>query len=274
MQSKVVRSVFMEYNDEETRLLESIYLTDDAAARRKTVINALAPAVDDQVIDIGTGPGFLTLELAERVGRSGIVAGVDTSESSLRLAEKRCQHLPQVTLQSASATDLPFTSNTFDRAISVQVLEYIDPVEVAIGEMHRVLKPGGTAAIIATDWDSIIWNSTDTALMKNVLSAWTEHCAHTNLPRTLIPKLRAAGFNIQSTSPLQQFATDYDSSSYSYHVAPFISNFVTGRQGLSAADTERWIQNLDTCGKRGEYLFWLNQLMVVVEKPTQVYGGS
>ena len=60
----------MEYDKEETRLLESIYLTDDAAARRKTVINALAPGIDDQVIDIGTGPGFVTLELAERVGRT------------------------------------------------------------------------------------------------------------------------------------------------------------------------------------------------------------
>jgi ubiquinone/menaquinone biosynthesis C-methylase UbiE len=257
----------MEYNKEETRLLESIYLTDDAAARRKTVINALAPGIDDQVIDIGTGPGFVTLELAERVGRSGSVAGVDTSESSLKLAQNRCQHLPQVTLQPASATDLPFTSSTFDCAVSVQVFEYIESVEAAISEMHRVLKPGGRAAIIATDWDSIIWNASDTTLMKNVLQAWTEHCAHTNLPRTLIPKLRAGGFTVLSANPLQQFATDFSQSTYAYHVVPFVGNFVTGRQGLSAADTDRWAQDLDNCAQRGEYLFWLNQLMVVAQKP-------
>lgn len=257
----------MEYNDEATRQLESIYLSSEAKARRSTLLNTLCPGIDDDVIDIGTGPGFIAYELANRVGRSGSVTGVDNSESSLRLAAARCQQLAQVNFKFASATDLPYTSNSFDCAISVQVFEYIENVNDAIAEMFRVLKPGGKAALIATDWDSIIWNSSDSSLMQKVLKAWEDHCAHTNLPRTLLPRLRKAGFELVSTSPLHQFATADSPEAYVHYVVPFIKTFVTDRHGLTECDTERWAQDLEACSQRGEYFFCLNQFMVIAQKP-------
>lgn len=258
----------MDYNAEATRQLESIYQTDDAVVRRSTLLNALSPAIDEHVIDIGTGPGFVASEIADRVGRGGSVTAVDNSDDSLRLAKIRCCNQSQVSIQHANATDLPFRSDVFDVAVSVQVFEYIDDVDIAIREMYRVLKPGGRAALIATDWDSIIWQATDADLMRRVLGAWEEHCAHTNLPRTLLPRLRKVGFDIINSQPLQQFATEDSEDKYVHQIVPFISAFVIGRQGLTRDDLKRWSQDLSNCGQNGEYFFWLNQLVVIAQKPS------
>jgi len=79
--------------------------------------------------------------------------------------------------------------------------------------------------------------------------------------------LRLSGFDIISSSPLQQFATADLPETYVHHVVPFIKTFVTGRQGLTEQDTERWVKDLTDCNDRGEYFFWLNQFMVVARKP-------
>lgn len=60
--------------------------------------------------------------------------------------------------------------------------------------MFRVLRPGGRAAVVSTDWKSIIWHSSDAGRMEKILAAFAEHCVYADLPRTLGVKLKSAGF--------------------------------------------------------------------------------
>lgn len=145
------KSSGIQFDAETAQRIERVDETSDAARRRRAVLAALELAPGERVIDIGTGPGFVAREACEIVGSGGRVLGVDTSEPMLDLARRRCSSWPYAEFQSGNATQLPAEDGSFDAAVSVQVFEYVANVEMALAEMHRVLRPGGRAVVMSTD---------------------------------------------------------------------------------------------------------------------------
>src|ERR671937_1610761 len=93
--------------DEETgKQLEAVYQIGDAVRRRKLVREALAASPGERILDVGCGPGFYCVELAEEVGSSGSIVGLDGSPEMLALAERRCAAHDNVELREADATSL------------------------------------------------------------------------------------------------------------------------------------------------------------------------
>ena len=255
------------FDEETSRRIEAIYRCDDAVRRRRAVLAALRPSPGERVLDIGTGPGFVARELADAVGPRGHVLAVDTSEPMLALARRRCADVPQVGLQAADATALPAEDASFDAAVSVQVYEYIADVDVALAELHRVLRPGGRAAVVCSDWTSLAWSAGDAARMRRVLEAFSEHCAHQELPRTLGPRLRAAGFTIAAREVLPQFNPAFAPDTYSGGLCDLIGRFAVGRRGIDEAEVAAWHDGVRCAGEEGWYFFCLNQYLFVATKP-------
>lgn len=259
----------LEFDEQMSRWVEAMYKTEDAARRRRAVLEALAPKSGERVIDIGTGPGFLAQEIADRVGPTGEVLGVDVSEPMLQLARARCTDLAQVRFESADATGLRAPDAHFDAASSVQVFEYIVDVEAALAEMFRVLLPGGRGAIVSTDWSTLAWNSSDDGRMQRIMRAFEEHCAHQDLPRRLAPKLRSVGFQIVGAQVLPQFNPTFDPNTFSALLAVAIASFVSGRTGVTADEAIEWASDIHRTGEQGDYFFCLNQYLFNVVRPTQ-----
>ncbi|HEX7312163.1 MAG TPA: methyltransferase domain-containing protein [Gaiellaceae bacterium] len=100
-----------------------------------------------RVVDVGCGPGALTSELVQRVGPDGVSA-VDPSEPFVAAAKER--H-PDVDVRLASAEQLPFGDDEFDRALAQLVVHFMaDPV-MGLEEMRRVTRRGGV--VTACVWD-------------------------------------------------------------------------------------------------------------------------
>ena len=247
--------------------LEAIYKTDDMVQRRRGCIDALQLQPGERVIDIGAGPGFVAYEMGQLVGSDGEVFGVDNNETMVQLARERCADQPWVSFETADAIQLPAPDATFDVAISIQVFEYVPDVDAALAEMYRVLRPGGRGLIVASDWDSIIWNSSAPKRMEKVLSAFAEHCAHQTLPRTLAPRLRSVGFEVSDIRVRPLFNPVYDPDSFSIHGAGMVTSFVPGRNGVTETEAAEWMADLQQAGERGDYFFCLNQFLFSVEKP-------
>jgi SAM-dependent methyltransferase len=104
-------------------------------------------AAGGQVLDVGCGPGALTLELVDRLGPDAVNA-VDPSESFVAAASER---LPGVTVQRAAAEHLPFEDGRFDAALAQLVVHFMSDPVAGLREMGRVTRPGGTVA--ACVWD-------------------------------------------------------------------------------------------------------------------------
>jgi arsenite methyltransferase len=137
---------------------------------------------------------FYVTELLEAVGREGSVVGVDASADMLTVAAKRAEGHGNVAFHRADATSLPVPDASFERAVCVQVLEYVHDVPAALSQMHRALRPGGRVLVWDVDWASVSWHAIDRQLARRVLAAWDKHLTHPSLPRTLAAQLRNAGF--------------------------------------------------------------------------------
>jgi len=255
------------FDEEAARQIEEIYRIGDAVRRRGIVREALAASPGERVLDVGCGPGFYCAELAAQVGPAGSIVGVDGSAAMLALARRRCASHDNVELSEADATSLPVEDASFDAALSVQVQEYVPDVTAGLAELHRSLRPGGRVLVFDIDWATLSVHSEDPALTDRVLSAWDEHLAHRSLPRTLAPRLRAAGFEDVRLSA-HPFATiDFDHDSYGVALIPFIGDFVAGRQGVGEADAQAWVRGQRSLGERGEFSFAITQFCFTARKP-------
>jgi ubiquinone/menaquinone biosynthesis C-methylase UbiE len=247
------------FDERAAEQLEVMYRKRDVLRRRQLVRDALQLAPGQRVIDVGCGPGFYAAELLERIGPQGSVVGVDASPSMLAVAARRCAGKGRASFHEAHATSLPVASESFDRALSVQVLEYVADVPAALAEIHRVLRPGGRAVVWDVDWSTLSWHSEDPERMGRVLRAWDRHLAHPALPRKLGAALRAAGFVDVRAEP-HVFATlELDSESYGSMALPLVEQYVAGLEDPGADVTKAWAQEQRELGARGEYFFAVTQ---------------
>jgi len=100
-----------------------------------------------QVLDVGAGTGLLTEELVRRVGAASVTA-IDPSEHFALAVSSR--H-PGVTVERASAENLPLPDDRFDAALAQLVVHFMRDPDAGLREMGRVTKPGG--AVAACVWD-------------------------------------------------------------------------------------------------------------------------
>jgi arsenite methyltransferase len=232
--------------------LEVLYRSRDVLRRRKLVYEALGATPGDHILDVGCGPGFYSRELLDQVGPEGSVTGIDQSPQMLAVARRRSEGFAGARFEEGDANALPVESGRFDRALSVQVLEYVADIPRALSEMHRALRPGGRVVIWDVDWATVSWHSEDDGRMARVLKAWDEHLAHASLPRTLAPSLRAAGFDDVRMDG-HAFATiELSEETYGGAALPVIERYVR-QQGSS--DVDAWAEEQRALGECGEFYF-------------------
>jgi ubiquinone/menaquinone biosynthesis C-methylase UbiE len=256
----------LRYDEAATKRLLAIYSTPDVAAQREQFVRALAPQPGERVLDVGCGPGFLAASIAQAVGPSGAVCGVDISEPLLAAAHSHCASLPWVEVRHADAMRLPFADAHFDAVVCTQVLEYVRDVDATLAGFRRVLRRGGRAVIVDTDGDSIVWHSSDPQRMRRVLAAWAGHATDYRLPRTLAGRLRSAGLRVDSQAVLPLFNPAYDPDTYSNRMIDLIAAYVAGRAGVTPEEAEAWSRDLRAAGERGEYFFSLNRYLFSATK--------
>jgi len=101
---------------------------------------------DSDVLEVGCGLGTDAVNFARRGAR---YTGVDLTEASIELVKKRFDFEGLAAdLRVADAETLPFADDTFDLVYSHGVLHHTPDTQRAINEVHRVLKPGGTAMVM------------------------------------------------------------------------------------------------------------------------------
>lgn len=107
-------------------------------------------ATAEHVLDVGSGTGSLSFALAHNPAISRI-HGIDFSPAYVEHARRQNRDA-RVHFEVADACTLPFPDASFDHSLSMLVLQFIPQAALAVREMLRVTRPGGTVA--AATWDT------------------------------------------------------------------------------------------------------------------------
>lgn len=147
----------------------------DMAFRRRvrTVFDFLEPRAGDRVLDCGCGHGFYLRALAE-VADGARVAGVEYRAPWIEQGKRELAGTG-AELVRGDVCRLPFAAGRFDKLILSEVLEHVEDDLSALGEAHRVLRPGGIVAITVPHAHyPLLWDPVNKLL---------EKAFHTHLPR-------------------------------------------------------------------------------------------
>jgi len=120
---------------------------------RHALVDAVGAEADDVVLDVATGTGLVAVELARRYGCR--VVGLDRSADMLTEASRRNGLISG--LVNARAERLPFADGSFDHVTFTYLLRYVDDPAATLEELARVVRPGGTVAMVEFGLPRGVW---------------------------------------------------------------------------------------------------------------------
>ncbi len=153
-----------------------------------------------RLLDVGCGPGTITMDLADLLGPTGRVTALERTEDALDLARAEAQRRGTTDVDFVSgdvqALDLP--DDSFDVVHAHQVLQHVDDPVLALREMRRVCRPGGTVAVRDSDYSAFTWFPAVPELdrwLEVYLQVARSNAAEPDAGRRLLSWANAAGFS-------------------------------------------------------------------------------
>jgi SAM-dependent methyltransferase len=196
------------------------------------------------LLDIGCGPGTITLDFARRV-TPGRVIGIDAEADVLRAATADAAEagLPNVTFEVGDAYALGFDDGRFDVVHAHQVLQHLaDPV-AALAEMRRVTRAGGVVAVRDMDLASIAWYP-DTPALDRWLALYGQvsrsNGGEPYAGRHLLAWAHAAGFtDVTASASVWCYASPDERAWWGSLWADRVTRSAFAEQALAAGMTHR-----------------------------------
>lgn len=114
--------------------------------------------VDHRLLDVGTGPGTITCDLAGRLS-SGSVVGIDNAPDAVAATRARAERdgVANLTVATGDVYALTYADASFDVVHAHQVLQHLSDPVAALREMRRVCAPHGLVAIRDADYAAMTW---------------------------------------------------------------------------------------------------------------------
>ena len=121
----------------------------------------------DALLDVGCGPGTITIDLARRVA-PGSTVGIDLSPEVVESARASATEsgVTSARFEVANVYALGFDDSTFDVAFAHQVLQHLTDPVAALVELRRVLRPQGLLAVRDADFSAFDWYPLDDRLTR------------------------------------------------------------------------------------------------------------
>ncbi|MFH7324289.1 methyltransferase domain-containing protein [Aeromicrobium sp. JJY06] len=226
------------------------------------LLEALDPLPGMEALDVGCGTGEDIRGLAASVAPTGSATGVDPSETMLAEARRRgeASRNPARFVQG-SAEALPLDDASVDLVRSERVLQHLVDPAVAVGEMARVLRPGGRIGLIDTDWRTLATWPGD----PHLTAAWHEDWGGVTSPEAgaqLLDLVLRHGFVDArvTTEVLMLRPRQLDLPPVSFVVE------AAARRAAAAGEEADWRRQLEESAARGSFVFAVTLYAVVATR--------
>ena len=216
------------------------------------------------IVDYGCGPGGLTLELARRTGPAGHVHGVDLNETFVAQAQEalgKAGFTETTTIHHIANDHIPLEDAAADRLVCKNVLEYVTDYAAVIAEFYRVIKPGGIAQLIDSDWGMIAVEPLGQSQLQELLSF--AQCAY-NTPtigRVLYSEMKKAGFSEVRVKVMASADTKG-------RMLPVLNNFINYAKvgGMETGRADQLLEEIKASVNAGTFMMVLPQFIVTATK--------
>jgi ubiquinone/menaquinone biosynthesis C-methylase UbiE len=225
--------------------------------RWRTVDNSAAYLIPHlasgvSLLDVGCGPGTITLDLAQRIA-PGAVVGIDAAPAAIEAAEEEAarQGRTNVEFRVADVYALDIDDDAFVIVHAHQVLQHLTDPVAALREMRRVCKRGGIVAARDSDYEAMTWYPPAPAM-----SAWLRmydaiaraNKSEPNAGRFLLSWARAAGFtDVTPGASAWCYATPEDRAWWGELWADRIAQSAIAKQAVEiGAATDAELQEMAT----------------------------
>ncbi|WP_072691203.1 methyltransferase domain-containing protein [Rhodococcus marinonascens] len=218
---------------------------------RQWAHDALRARTGEHTLDIGSGTGAETRQLATAVTAVGSAIGIDPNPDMAALARARAADAESTArFVVGDVYSLPFPDCSVDAVRCERVFLHLTDPAAALAEITRVLRPGGRAIIIDTDWGTSIMHPGDPAVLAKVTEEMLGKTANPHSGRLLPGQLAATGLSVQDigSQALIQ-APDFSTGSLLQLMMD-----AAGSGGVITLDERAaLVRDLEACIKRGDF---------------------
>ncbi|WP_413101004.1 methyltransferase domain-containing protein [Streptomyces sp. Inha503] len=226
--------------------LDRLAATDAARSYKGVMLDALDARPGQTVLDLGCGPGTDLSALAEVVGPSGRVIGIDSSQEMAEQARRRTEDLSMVDVELGDIHTLPLEDGSIDRARTDRTLQHAADPAGALAEARRVLRPGGRLVMGEPDWDSLTIDYPDVEVSR----AYTRHVTDKIVRNGVIGRQLArlaldAGFAVPTVAPVTSVFREVQAADLVLGLQRNTERAVSAGY-LPAPASRRWLDHLAT----------------------------
>lgn len=218
------------------------------------------------VVDLGCGKGQTLAALAARLDETSRLVGVDAKESELVTAHAE--------LVVANLDEpLPFPDDSFDAAVSQNVIECLRDPQAFLAEVVRVLKPGGHLLLGHSDFDTLVFSASDLELTRRLVHHFCDTVqpwmtvADGTVGRRLVALGRRSPLQLVRTLAWVGHHTTLEPGGPAHTAATLVAQ--DGRRDTDLAPrVDRWLGDLQRQAEAGEFFYSVNDYAVLLRKPT------
>ena len=169
---------------------------------------------------------------------------------------------------------LPFPDASFEAALCHNTLECLPDKQAFLGEVARLLVPGGCLLLSHTDFDTVVFNASDIELTRRLVhinadtqETWMD-ASDGAIGRKLVAIARRSPFELVDSLAWVVLDTSFAEGGVAHMAARGIAAAVRrDQQGELAAKLGEWIDDLQSLAERGEFLFSANDYAVLLRNP-------
>lgn len=231
--------------------LNTVSELDQVAHYKAMTFELLDLRLGQRVLDVGCGAGNDARAIAQRVGAEGLVIGLDNSEAMLISAQNHPANQGlNLRFEHGLINALPFPDGYFDSCRADRVFQHVDDRKQALVEMLRVTKVGGRIVVSDTDWESLLIDGPDKALLRHVVRQITDRVRNGWSGRQLPRLFQLSGLQQVRTTPMTIIETNPTLADQLFGIQAAINNLLQQAQITheAALDWQRYCQTASRLG--------------------------
>ena len=248
--------------------LDTVSATSFARDYKRRTFEMLSPQPGARFLDVGCGAGDDVMELAQRVGKTGKVVGVDRNPAMIAQCVERARTsgLP-VSFEIGDAHGLRFSDGFFDGARSDRAVQHMENPEKVIQEMTRVTVSGGRVLITEPDWETLAVDCSNRAVLRRIIQFISDRAVrHAWIGRQLAGLFQRAGLCSVETSADIFIIRDYPLADRIWGLSRH-SMRAQEAGYVTAAERDSWLAELQEASRTGLFFSAMVGFMALGRKP-------